>query len=85
MRVSESLTVSGVVVRCRPEDRAAVRTALQALPWADTHQEDEAGRLIVTIEAHDVDQSSQRLLEIQSLPRVLSAELAAYVIDGGQP
>ena len=81
--MSQAVTISGVVVRCRPEDRGPVRAALQALPWADTHQEDESGRLIVTIEAQDVDQSSQRLLEIQSLPRVLSAELASYVIDDG--
>ena len=79
--MSESVTVSGIVVRCRPEDRGPVRAALRALPWADTHQEDESGRLIVTIEARDVDHSSERLLEIQSLPRVLSADLAGYVID----
>lgn len=70
-------------MRCRPEDRGAVRRAVEELPWADTHREDDSGHLIVTIEAQDVDQSAQRLLQIQSLPRVLSAELSAYVIDDG--
>ncbi len=79
--MSESVTVSGVVVRCRPEDRDPVRAALQALPWADTHQEDDSGHLIVTIVAQNVDESAERLGEIQSLPRVMSAELSAYVID----
>jgi nitrate reductase NapD len=84
MQDPQPATVSGVVVRCRPDDRDSVRAAVQALPWADTHQEDDDGRMIVTIEAQDVDQSSERLLLIQSLPRVLSAELSAYVIDDGR-
>jgi nitrate reductase NapAB chaperone NapD len=36
---------------------------------------------VVTIEAADLDQSADRLKELQELPRVLMAELAQYCIE----
>ncbi|HEY5657391.1 MAG TPA: chaperone NapD [Myxococcota bacterium] len=75
------MTISGIVVACRPEDLEATAGAVDALPWADVHYRDPRGRLVVTIEAADVDESVDRLGALQRLPRVLSAELAQYCID----
>jgi nitrate reductase NapD len=74
------MTISGIVMACRPEDLEATAGAIDALAWADVHYTDPSGRLVVTIEAADVDESIERLEQLQSLPRVLMAELAQYCI-----
>ena len=78
---TKAMTVSGIVMVCRPEDLEATTGAVDALPWADVHYTDPKGRLVVTIEAADVDESIERLETLQRLPRVLTAELAQYCID----
>jgi nitrate reductase NapD len=75
------VTISGIVVACRPEHLAEIRGTLKRLDWADVHYTDPNGRLVVTIEAADVDESMDRLKQLQALPRVLMAELAEYCIE----
>lgn len=75
------MTISGIVLACRPEHLAETREALGAFPWAEIHYSDPAGRMVLTIEAADVDESKDRLEHLQRLPRVLTAELAEYVIE----
>ena len=75
------MTISGIVMACRPEDLEATASAVDALAWADVHYTDARGRLVVTIEAADVDESMDRLKELQNLPRVLTADLAQYCLD----
>jgi nitrate reductase NapAB chaperone NapD len=74
------VTISGIVVACRPADLEETADALGALPWAEVHHRDAGGRLVVTIEAEDTDQSMERLREVQGLPRVLMAELAGFYV-----
>ena len=78
---AKAMAISGIVVACRPEDLEATGRAVDALAWADVHYTDPRGRLVVTIEAADVDQSIERLTQLQNLPRVLTADLAQYCID----
>ena len=75
------MIISGIVVASRPEHQAQVRDDVSALPWARVHYSDPAGRLVVTIEAADVDESMERVRELQALPRVVMAELAEYSIE----
>jgi nitrate reductase NapAB chaperone NapD len=84
------VTVSGIVVACRPEDLAEMTRAVNAFPWAEVHYTDPNGRLVVTVEADDVEESMDRLkdlqglprvLDLQGLPRVLMAELAEFAIE----
>jgi nitrate reductase NapAB chaperone NapD len=75
------MTISGIVMACRPEDLEATAGAVDALAWAEVHYADPRGRLVATIEAADVDESIERLKESQNLPRVLTADLAQYCID----
>jgi nitrate reductase NapD len=72
------MTVSGIVVACRPEDLVETARAVNRLPWAEVHYTDPGGRLVVTIEAADIDESMSRVREVQGLPRVLGAELAEF-------
>jgi nitrate reductase NapAB chaperone NapD len=76
-----AMTISGIVMACRPEDLEATASAVDALAWADVHYTDPRGRLVVTIEAADLDESVERLKELQNLPRVLTADLAQYCLD----
>jgi len=66
---------------CRPEDLAATIAVVDGLAWASVHHTEPAGRLVVTIEAADVDESIERLKQLQGLPRVLMAELAQYCVE----
>ena len=75
------MIISGIVVASRSEHLACVSQALEAISWAEVHFSDPRGRLVVTIEATDLDQSANRLKQLQALPRVLMAELAQYCIE----
>lgn len=72
------MDISGIVLACLPEHLAEAKCAVSALPWATVRHEDQKGRLVVVIEAADTQQSEARLLELQKLPCILSAQLAAY-------
>ena len=73
--------ISGVVVASRPEHRGEVEQALCALEWADVHYSDATGRLVVTVEALDVEESMERLQFIQDLDSVLAVSLAEYYMN----
>jgi nitrate reductase NapD len=73
--------ISGIVIASRPEHLAQVSQAVETISWAEVHFSDPRGRLVVTIEAADLDQSADRLKQLQELPRVLMAELAQYCIE----
>ncbi len=76
--------ISGVVVASRPENLQVVSDAVDALPWADVHYSDPAGRLVVTVEADGIDDSIERVERLQRLPDVLSASLAEYQFEEGE-
>ncbi len=80
------MTVSGVLVSCRPEHLAGVAAALGEQTGVEIHHTDPAGRLVLTIEATTTDGCVERLRAIQGLPDVLSAEMAVHVFeDEGHP
>jgi nitrate reductase NapAB chaperone NapD len=79
------MSVSGVVVACRPQHLAQVAAGVEALAWAQVHHRDTEGRLVVTIDADNEGQSAARLLDLQRLPHVLMAEMVQYVINDDQP
>jgi nitrate reductase NapD len=73
--------ISGVLVASLPEYLDKVILAVDAIPWADVHYSDPDGRLVVTVEGNGVDDSIERLAELQRLPNVLSASLAEYRLE----
>jgi nitrate reductase NapD len=74
--------ISGVVVASRPEHLSEISAKVDELPWAEVHFSDPKGRLVVTLEADDIDESMERMKTLQTLPRVLSAALAEFCSDG---
>jgi nitrate reductase NapD len=75
--------ISGVLVVTKPENQDRLRETLDALPWADVHHGDADGRLVITIEAPTTDEAMARLREIQELPSVILAEMAAHYVEDG--
>ncbi len=75
------MTISAVVLACRPENIEEVTEQVNALGWAEVHHGDDLGRLVATIEAPDIDESIKRIQQLQALPRIAMAELAAYVTE----
>ena len=75
------MTISGVLVACRREHLEGVTRALEALPFVDVHHIDERGRLVITIEATDIDASVRCLTDVKALPHVAMAELAEFCIE----
>ena len=75
------MTVSGIVMACRPEHLDEMAAVVNALDWAEVHYTDQDGRLVVTIEAGDIDESMNRLKQLQWLPRAIMAELAEFVVE----
>jgi nitrate reductase NapAB chaperone NapD len=74
--------ISGVVVASRPEHLSEIRDEVNGLPWAEVHFSDPEGRLVVTLEASDLDESMDRMKTLQAIPLVLSASLAEFCSDG---
>ena len=75
------MMISGVLVVSKPEHQSQVRTALEMLPWAEVHHADPDGRLVITIEADDVEQATARLCEVKELPRVILAEMVEHYVE----
>ena len=76
------MIISGIVVASRPEHLSKISEEVNRLPWAEVHFSDPAGRLVVTLEAKDLDESVDRMQTLQALPLVLSAALAEFCSDG---
>ncbi len=75
------MSLSGILLIAAAAHGPAVRRALAALPWAELHQQDDAGRMIVTVEAADSEQGLERLKALKALPGVLSAELVIHCFE----
>ena len=76
------MIISGVVVASRPEHLSKVSDEVNELPWAEVHFSDPEGRLVVILEARDLDESVDRMKALQALPLVSSAALAEFCSDG---
>ena len=70
------MNITSLVLRIRPETRAAAQRALLALPGVECHQMSEDGRLIVTVEDAAGAAMSDTLIAIHRVPQVLAATLA---------
>ncbi len=75
------MIISGIVMASRAGRQAELLETLSAIAWLDVHFTEESGRMVVTIEAEDVEQSMAQLRELQELPDVGTAELSQYFIE----
>lgn len=75
------MNISGVIVRVRPENVAAVRKRLAAIDGVDVHAATEDGRLIVTVEEESDRLLADAVLRLNSVPGVLAASMVYHQYD----
>ena len=76
--------ISGIVVATKPEGLTEVGREIDALEYADVHYADPCGRLVVTVEAPDIEASMKRVEAIGRFRQVLSVSLAQYCLEGDE-
>lgn len=69
------MNVSGVIVKTVPKYLDEVLSSLKAYEGCDYHMNDEAGRIIVTVEGEDAAEEMKKLKILQELPHVVAADM----------
>ncbi len=72
------VVLSGVLVCCPPDSLDQVALDVAELPWAEVHQIDPRGRMVVTTEASDIHEGMDRIGQLRALPGVWQADLAEF-------
>ena len=70
------MNISSIVVKTAPEKLTGVMECLKNSGLCELHFHDEAGKIIVTIEGHNISEEMRKMKAIQNMPNVLSADLA---------
>ena len=76
------MNISSIVVRTRSEHIEEVIENLEKAGVCEVFHRDDKGQIVVVIEGEDISDEMSKLKAIQSVPRVLSAEMMyAYSED----
>ncbi|MDP2880041.1 MAG: chaperone NapD [Azonexus sp.] len=78
MKVSSGINISSVILGVLPADSAVVSTSLRELEGVEVHAVGEDGRMIVTIESGDEDNTSNIFEAIRQTPGIISASLVYH-------
>ena len=78
MRASTGLNITSIILGVAPKDAAEVSALLIAIGGVEVHAIAEDGRMIVTIESGDEDNTSNTFEMIRQLPGVISAALVYH-------
>jgi nitrate reductase NapD len=75
------MIISGIVIITHPDKLEDVGARIDKIPWVDVHFSDAVGRMVVVIEADDVEESMDRVNQLKALPHVIMAELSQYYTE----
>lgn len=76
------MNISSIVVKTLPKYLEEVVNDLKNCEACDYHMQDEAGRIIITIEGEGVEEELVKLRVIENIPHVASADMQmAYSED----
>ena len=78
MQASTGLNITSIILGVAPNDAAEVSALLKAIDGVEVHAIAEDGRMIVTIESGDEDNTSNTFEMIRQLPGVISAALVYH-------
>ncbi len=76
-----TINVCGVLVFALPEHIKAVRKKLEGEDGVEVHAATENGRLVVTVEKDDQQQTGELLNRIQTLDHVISVSVVYQYFD----
>lgn len=75
------MNISSVVVKCAPEYIHDVVEKLRSSGQCEVYAHDELGRIIIILEGESTEEESEKLRIIQTIPHILSAEMAMAYSD----
>lgn len=76
------MNISSIVVQTNPTYTEEVVEILKSSDFCDYHFHDEKGRIIVTIEGEGVEEEIAKLVKIQEMAHIISADMSfAYSED----
>ena len=78
MPTSSGLNITSIILGVAPKDAAEVSALLKKIDGVEVHAIAEDGRMIVTIESGDEDNTSNTFEMIRQLPGVISAALVYH-------
>lgn len=78
---TEIENVCGVLVHARPEQKDAVRLALESLPGVEVHVATEDGRMVVTVEDAEGQWAGATISRFNDIGGVLSVALVYHHFD----
>lgn len=78
MKVSSGINISSVILGVLPADTVVLSESLRELEGVEVHAVGEDGRMIVTIESGDEDNTSNIFEAIRQMPGVISASLVYH-------
>lgn len=70
------MNISSIVVQTNPKYTDEVVEILKVADFCDYHFHDEKGRIIVTIEGAGVEEEISKLVKIQEMEHVISADMS---------
>ncbi len=77
----ETINVCGVLVTASPEHLQAVREQLEEESGVEVHATTGEGRMVVTVEKEDQQQTGDMLEKIQTLDHVICASMVYQYFD----
>jgi len=75
------MNISSVIVRARPEQSAAVRSQLSALPGVELHAVTSDGRMVATIEDTNTALAADTFIRLHDLKGVVSVVMVYQYSD----
>lgn len=76
------MNISSIVVQTNPMYTEEVVEILKSADFCDYHFHDEKGRIIITIEGEGVEEEIAKLVKIQEMAHIISADMSfAYSED----
>jgi len=69
------MNISGVLVKAYPENLVTIQETLATMSGVEVHGNNDDGRIVITVEDVSANNISDTLVEIQSVPGVLSAAM----------
>jgi len=75
------MNISGVLVKAYPENLVTIQETLATMNGVEVHGNNDDGRIVITVEDVSANNISDTLVEIQSVPGVLSAAMIYHQFE----
>lgn len=75
------MNISGVLVKAYPEKTISIEGILSTMEGVEVHGNNETGGIVITVEQESANKVSDTLVQIQTVPGVLSAAMIYHHFD----